>query len=243
VSIYHVRKLVNKINKHTTATPSTKIAPPIVICQKCERVSSSTRSCSHRDCDNHEKYASKPYNYICFDILHQLEQILLREEYIKCFSLGNKSQINNVLCDIYDGEVYRMLLQQVETNQINGVITLVMNVDGVAIGNNTEESLWIITCVINEIKRKERYKIKNAIVAGICSCYKKPSRSIMQLLLKPIVEQMKSCANGFRLIRTFLIGTCNDKPACSLVQNAPEPIAKFGCSICELGGNHVASIV
>jgi hypothetical protein len=56
--------------------------------------------------------------------------------------------------------------------------------------NNTEESLWIINCVINEIKRQQRYKIKNAIVAGICSCYNKPSRSIMQLLLKPIVEQL-----------------------------------------------------
>ncbi len=43
--------------------------------------------------------------------------------------------------------------------------------------------------LINEIERQERYKIKNAFVTGICSCYNKPSRSIMQLLLKPIVEQ------------------------------------------------------
>ena len=69
----------------------------------------------------------------------------------------------------------------------------------------------------------------------------------MQILLKPIVDQlsllekqhlfrMKVSDNNFRLIRTYLIAVCNDKPANSLVQNAPEPIAKYGCSRCELAG-------
>jgi len=53
--------------------------------------------------------------------------------------------------DIYHGKVYRSLFEQVETNETNYIMTLTINVDGVATGNNTEESLWIITCAINEI--------------------------------------------------------------------------------------------
>ncbi len=45
---------------------------------------------------------------------------------------------------------------------------------------------------------------------------------------------MKSCANGFRSIHTFLIGTCSDKPASSLVQIVSKLIANFGCAKCEL---------
>ncbi|CAF3764573.1 unnamed protein product [Rotaria sp. Silwood1] len=47
--------------------------------------------------------------------------------------------------------------------------------------------------------------------------------------------------NEYKLIRTYLLGVCNDKPANSLVQNAPEPIAKFGCTICEIAGEIVLS--
>ena len=149
--------------------------------------------------------------------------------------------------------MYQGLLTQVDLrNEVSGVITLTMNVDGSCTGNHTEESSWITTCTVNEIKRQDRFKSKNAIIAGVCSCFKKPSRSVMQLLLKPIVEQLvkleqyhlfqtASCLNHFKLIRAYLIASCSDKPANSLAQNAPEPIAKFGCTRCELPGIYVAA--
>lgn len=39
------------------------------------------------------------------------------------------------------------------------------------------------------------------------------------------------------MLRIYLIGICNDKPANSLVQNLPEPNALYGCSKCEIAGN------
>ncbi|CAF4396510.1 unnamed protein product [Rotaria sp. Silwood2] len=251
-SIYRVCKLINTTSKSTTTTTSsTRVISSMIICQKCERVSLSKVSCSHADCDNHIKYEINPYNYICLDIHHQLQQIFYNEEHINYFTSNNEPCINSMR-DVYDGEVYRSLLGKVETNEINFIITLMMNIDGIAIGNATQESLWIITCTINEIKRQERFKVHNAIIAGICSCFKKPTRTIMGLLLKPIVEQliqlekhhlfqMKAYHNEYKLIRTYLIGVCNDKPANSLVQNAPEPIAKFGCTTCEIPGETVLS--
>ena len=96
-SVYHVRQLINTKSKSTSSTTfSTRMMPPMTICQKCERVSLSKEYCSHIDCDNHTKYESKPYSYICFDIHHQLQQIFDREEHIKCFTVENKSW--SVLC-------------------------------------------------------------------------------------------------------------------------------------------------
>ncbi|CAF0965188.1 unnamed protein product [Rotaria sordida] len=244
-SIYRVCKLINRTSKSTTTTiSSTRVTSSMIICQKCERIFLSKVYCSHADCDNHIKYEINPYNYICLDIHHQLQQIFHHKEHINYFTSNNESCINSMR-DVYDGEVYRSLLGKLETNEINFIITLMMNIDGIAIGNTTQESLWIITCTTNEIKRQERFKVHNAIIAGICSCFKKPTRTIMGLLLKPIVEQliqlekyhlfqMKAYHNEYKLIRTYLIGVCNDKPANSLVQNAPEPIAKFGCTACKM---------
>ncbi|CAF3117712.1 unnamed protein product [Rotaria sp. Silwood2] len=251
-SIYHIRKLINTKSRSTPCTLSSTGTSSMIICQKCERVSFSKTSCSHIDCENHEKYTTNPYNYIYFDIRDQLQQIFRREQHINCFTPENKPFINTSMHDIYDGKIYRSLFSQIETNKTNYIMTLMMNVDGVAVGNNTEQSLWIITCVINEIKRKQRFKIQNVVVGGICSCYKKPSRAIMQILLEPIVNQLllleqqhlfqiKGTKNEYKLIRMYLIGACNDKPANSLVQNAPEPIAKYGCSRCELRGETVLS--
>jgi hypothetical protein len=252
-SIYHIRNLINTKSTSASDASCSIGTSSMIICQKCERVSLSKTSCSHTNCENHEKYITNPYNYISFDIRDQLKQIFRREQHVNCFTPENKPFVNSSMHDIYDGEIYRSLFGQVETNQTNYMMTFTMNVDGVAVGNNTEQSLWIITCAINEIKRKQRFKIQNVVVGGICSCYKKPSRAVMQILLEPIVNQLllleeqnlfqiKETNNEYKLIRMYLIGVCNDKPANRLVQNAPEPIAKYGCSRCELRGMYVIKI-
>ncbi|CAF4371299.1 unnamed protein product [Rotaria magnacalcarata] len=146
------------------------------------------------------------------------------------------------MSDIYHGNVYRSMLTKIQLNKTNLSLTLMMNVDGVAIGNNTEEPLWIITFTINEIKRGERFRTHNIIIGGVWSCYTKSNRKMMQFLLKSIVEQLKqlqkrhlfqvkACNNEFKLIQMYLIDACNDKPANSLVQNIAEPIGKYSCIV------------
>lgn len=39
-------------------------------------------------------------------------------------------------------------------------------------------------------------------------------------------------------LKVFLMASTFDKPAEALVQNTAEPIAKFGCSQCELAGRY-----
>ncbi|CAF4962969.1 unnamed protein product, partial [Rotaria sp. Silwood1] len=132
-SIYHIRKLINTKSRSTPCTLSSTGTSSMIICQKCERVSFSKTSCSHIDCENHEKYTTNPYNYIYFDIRDQLQQIFRREQHINCFTSENKPFINTSMHDIYDGQIYRSLFSQVETNKTNYIMTLMMNVDGVAV--------------------------------------------------------------------------------------------------------------
>lgn len=87
--------------------------------------------------------------------------------------------------------------------------------------------------------------MNSSTVLGISVGRKKPSKAIMQLMLKPIVERLKQLQNphiyqlsidNFEVLRVYLIGLCNDKPANSLVQNLSEPNSLFGCSKCEIPG-------
>ena len=74
---------------------------------------------------------------------------------------------------------------------------------------------------------------------------KKPSRKIMQKMLKPIVSGLQKLEQpqlyrisdySYQMLRVYLIGVSNDKPANTLVQNQPEPNALYGCSKCEIPG-------
>lgn len=85
------------------------------------------------------------------------------------------------------------------------------------------------------------------LVLAISVGSKKPSRVIMQKMLSPIVLKLKKIQNlnfyqmsnySYELLRVYLIGLCNDKPANSLVQNQPEPNALYGCSKCEIAGHY-----
>jgi hypothetical protein len=71
----------------------------------------------------------------------------------------------------------------------------------------------------------------------------------MQKMLHPIVLRLKELQKAilyrisdgsYEVLRVYLIGISNDKPANSLVQNQAEPNAMYGCSKCEIAGNSVS---
>ncbi|CAF4472826.1 unnamed protein product, partial [Rotaria sp. Silwood2] len=88
------------------------------------------------------------------------------------------------------------------------------------------------------------------VILAISVGRKKPSRVIMQKKLSPIVLRLKELqkpnlyqvsVNSCEMLRVYLIGISNDKPANSLVQNQPEPNALYGCSKCEIAGYTTAA--
>ncbi|CAF4938290.1 unnamed protein product [Rotaria sp. Silwood1] len=129
-------------------------------------------------------------------------------------------------------------------------ISLTCNIDGVAVYTSSEQSMWTFTACINELKRTIRFSMENIIVLAISVGRKKPSRVIMQKMLSPIVLRLKELqkpklyqvsVNSYEMLRVYLIGISNYKPANSLVQNQPEPNALYGCSKCEIAGYTTAA--
>lgn len=146
--------------------------------------------------------------------------------------------------DIYDGKVYRRIV----ANEKENFLTLIMNVDGVQVAKSSSISLWIITFAINEIPRSDRFRMKNIVVGGILSTPVKPSRDHIRRFIEPNVKELLGLEKGeafelknadgvhLQFLKVFLIASCLDKPAQSLVQCISEPTGAFGCGRCELCG-------
>ncbi|CAF2840344.1 unnamed protein product [Rotaria sp. Silwood2] len=241
-SIYDIRKLLN-LNVDQ-AKKDERSSQTIYICQLCETVQLSNSKCSNASCNIGENYLRSPYVYTWFNVREQLEQIIEREKNMMCTSGTDTIMSSRVLKNIVDGRLYKHMIHNEKLDNNTKLFTLSLSTDGVQLASNSSKSLWLITMTINEIDVKHRFLLNNVIIGGINSCFRKPTRNIMSLMMKPIVQQLQLLEQGgvceiqgeMHIYKGFLIGCINDKPANSLVQNIPEPNAEFGCSKCEIQG-------
>lgn len=147
--------------------------------------------------------------------------------------------------NITDGKVYKTLVQ----NESEPFITFTMNVDGIQPNKGSDQNIWLVLLVINEIDFKKRYSLENVIIAGIWPGPSKPSRTQMSLFFKHIVLQLQELEKGqvFELyspdqdygsktIKAFLIAASCDKPAQCLIQCLAQPTGFFGCGHYEIEG-------
>ncbi|CAF3538761.1 unnamed protein product [Rotaria socialis] len=235
-SIYDIRRLLN-INSDRTKGSKNQ-AKTVTICQMCEAVQMSNKKCLNESCNVRENYLRLPYIYTWFGIRHQFEEILQREKNMISAPSSDTIMRSAILKNIIDGRLYKHVIHH-----------LLFSTDGVQLASNSAKSLWLVTMTINEIDTTHRFFLNNVIICGVNSCYKKPTRKIMNLMIEPIVKQLEileigvvcEIAGKMSVYKAFLLGSINDKPANSLVQNIPEPNAAFGCSKCELQGITVLS--
>ncbi|CAF2094813.1 unnamed protein product [Rotaria magnacalcarata] len=215
------------------------------ICSACCDASTSSNHCNNINCSQHASYQSPPLQYFKLSILQQLREILACEQDSNFEHQKQPSLNSDSLNDIYDGDKYQHIIK----NEIDiRFLTLVMNADGVQVSKDASLSLWIITLAINEIKRSERFKLKNIIIGGIVPCPSKPTRDHMRNVFAPIIQELLTLERGetfevkslnenpFICLKTYLIACCADKPAQSLVQSISEPIGAYGCGRCEIKG-------
>ena len=139
-------------------------------------------------------------------------------------------------------------LNVIKNEKDNNFLSLVIYIDDVQISKDSSSSLWILTFAINEIKRSERFKLKNIITGGIVSSALKPTRAQLPIILASIIEELLileqgkafeikgSDDNSFVYLKAFLIAYCSDKPAQSLVQGISELIGAFACGRYEIEG-------
>jgi hypothetical protein len=213
------------------------------ICPHCQKLSSEMHKCTTCAANYAPISPLTIPLFYTFDISRQLEAILATSQDLLLHNGGGVEK--KIMRDITDGKVYKRLIE----NEAGSFITLTMNVDGVQPNKGSDQSLWPVLLVINEIKRKKRFSLENLIIAGMWPGPSKPSRSQMSLFFKNIVSELQELEQGqlFKLyspehddhsqfIKVFLIGACCDKPAQCLIQCLPEPTAFFGCGRCEIEG-------
>jgi hypothetical protein len=215
------------------------------MCPVCCEASSVSDHCDNVNCAQHSRFTQSPLHYLRLPILPQIREILGHTQTLN-FEQQQKASSNiDIINDIYDGKAYQNIIKKEKGRKF---LSFIMNVDGIQVATSSTSSLWIFTLVINEIKRSERFKLKNIIVPGIVSTGFKPNRHQMQALLSPIVKELLVLEQGeaFQVgslnenscifLKCFLIASCCDKPAQSLVQGISEATGAFGCGRCELKG-------
>ena len=239
ISFYRVKRLLLPNPSPPTSTFVT------YICSVCCEASVLSDHCSNINCTQHQRFLVLPLYYLRLPILEQLQEILNHAPCLNFEQQQRSASDIQIINDIYDAEAYQHIVGKEEGQNF---LTLIMNVDGIQVAKSSNISLWIFTFVINEIKRSERFKLKNIVIDGIVSAVSKPSRHQVQALLSPIVQEFLVLEQGdiFEVkdlskkssmhLKIFLIASCCDKPAQSLVQGISEPTGAFGCGRCELAG-------
>jgi hypothetical protein len=149
------------------------------ICPSCEKTSEEVNNCNQCDLvyDTIIPKQSIPIFYL-FNISLQLKSILLHTPDLVFQDLSLPPP--NTMHDIIHGSYYWDRLKQ-ETVHF---ITLTMNIDGVQPNKGSDNSIWPVLMVVNEIRRKKRFSLENLILAGVWPGPKKPSRDDMAIFLR-----------------------------------------------------------
>ena len=71
------------------------------------------------------------------------------------------------ICDIYDGELYKKLLQHPEVLSSPHNFSFTWNTDGVPVFKSSNFSLWPLYLVVNELSPKKRFSKDSMILAGL----------------------------------------------------------------------------
>lgn len=210
------------------------------ICPKCQKNPNTKTICSQCDCGFDSD--SKPKSFLSFSIREQLNRIINNNQDL----FLTIRHLRSGLTDISDGTVHQTIQRTVTGN----FLSLTMNVDGIQPNRNSQQILWPILLVVNELPIKRRFAIENVILGGVWLNSTKPTREEMSLFLRSVVDELLIIERGHKFYfdnritsptdaRIILIACCCDKPAQALLQFLPEPIAAYGCGFCEVKGNEI----
>lgn len=170
-----------------------------------------------------------------YPLVEQLQHLLLIPNIYRQTQKQRLTHIND-----FNGTRYAQIL----STQQNDSFTMILNVDGI-VTNNKHVSLWPITLMINEVPLPVRGYSETVLVGGVISAVKHPSNKLFQTIFNVIVEQYHHLEMGVnfyipggseRLLKFFLIGSCADKPAQSLIANMVACNASSSCSKCIIKG-------
>lgn len=98
----------------------------------------------------------------------------------------------NLINDIKDSTYYKEFIKTFDTD--NGILTGLVNIDGINCCEKSNLSIWPVYIAINEIDIEDRFNIKNIILAGLSVGHAKP---LINEFMAPIRKELINLAIGF----------------------------------------------
>ena len=159
-------KLKHIINRSETKSieKTQMIDSTIYFCPKCEHESNNSEKCTNQYCSYKSNTLIPPHRCMIMNIRHQIKRVLKSiNQHDLHFPATQSSDFAISMTDIQHGNVYTKILRSLKHEDQPKFISLICNIDGVAVYTSSEQSMWTFTACINELKRSIRFSIENII--------------------------------------------------------------------------------
>lgn len=217
------------------------------VCIECGRYvgqfecSSTSVNCSACETLIDLKHLSSQNFFVISDPSEIIVSYLLenKEEYEKVL----ERRENNDYCDIYDGECYKKLKNELILKDDEKYVTVSFNTDGAPCFKSSRYSIWPIYLIINELPPQIRFKC--TITCGLWFGKSKPD---MKVFLKPLVTMLNRLSSvGFEcnfngvpsLIKVYCVVAPVDSVARAPMQGTVQFNGHYGCNWCYHPGNYL----
>lgn len=174
--------------------------------------------------------------FVTFDIKDQVRDLLETHDVYYDNVISAERNDLNVWSDIYDGRVYRRIIESLPARDRLSYVTITFNSDGSPVFKSSKTSIWPMQLLINELPFEIRYE--EPIIQALWFGKDKPDMSIF---LKTLVDEMNEVSengilckiNGLtKKIRVYCICCCVDSVARAPVQGLKQLNGYSACSWC-----------
>jgi len=159
-----------KLKEHVKrAQDETKIKQELIystlyFCPECEHQSMNAYKCTNNKCSASFSNLIIPHTFLVMNIRQQIEQILKSIDQTNLHLTAQTSTtFSTTMTDVYDGRVYKNVVESLKNEYHKHFISLTTNIDGVAVYTSSEQTMWTFTACLNELDRSIRFNIEKMI--------------------------------------------------------------------------------
>lgn len=198
----------------------------------------NAEKCTIKKCSKSFRGTDLPY-FLQIPIIEQVQTFFAQTGFYESlqgrFMTGRN---NNTIADIYDGELYKTLVQNNGPLSQPENLSFVLNTDGAPVFKSSNMSIWPVFLTINELELKQRMLPENLILAGLWFGGKKP---LMSTFLEPLLQEFKQLAGGINCysperghftFKGYLLCATADLPAKALLCNCVQYNGDYSCWKC-----------
>ena len=212
------------------------------ICPHCGAyVGTYERSDVHKDCKecgHRIKLHDSSYTtfFVTYSVENEIKQLIETNDKYYNHTVKERIHENGVYRDIYDGQMYRKFVNNLDLGEEDRYITLTFNSDGVPVFKSPAYSIWPIQLIVNETPLNIR--ISKTIVFALWFGKNKPDMSVFQnAFVDEINDLSKSgipCTilGEERLVIPYALCCCVDTVARAPMQGIVQFNGKYGCNWC-----------